>query len=134
MVAPRRNGTGVPLAVNTVEIALDEIGYPGWRVIMRTNPRASVYDDLVAADDMGRWWPAFGKVVLSWNFADEEGHAFPHPRDIASEADLDLPYGVIGFIYRQYVDAFRAGIGLPKVPVASSETISETVGGQQAGE
>jgi hypothetical protein len=129
----RRNGV-VPLRVNTVDIALDEIGYPGWVVTMRTNPRSSVYDDFLAYDDMPRWWSAFGKIVQSWNFADEDGEAFPQPRELASEADLDLPVGVIGFIYRRYVEEFRVTIGLPKVPDANSETSSTTSGEPRIGE
>jgi hypothetical protein len=122
---PSRNGT-VALPINTVDIALDEIGYPGWVVTLRTNPRSSVYDDFLAIDDMPRWWRAFGKIVQSWNFADEDGQPFPVPAELESERDLDLPVGVIGFIYKRYVEEFRASIGLPKVPVASSETFSTT--------
>jgi hypothetical protein len=101
---------------------------------MRTNPRSSVYDDFLAYDDMPRWWSAFGKIVQSWNFADEDGQAFPQPRELASEADLDLPVGVIGFIYRRYVEEFRVTIGLPKVPDANSETSSTTSGEPRIGE
>jgi len=129
----RRNGT-VALPINTVEIALDEIGYPGWVVTMRTNPRSSVYDDFLNIDDMARWWKAFGKIIQTWNFADEDGQPFPLPAELESERDLDLPVGVIGFIYRRYVEEFRASIGLPKVPAASSETSSVTSGELPAGE
>ena len=128
-----RNGT-VALPVNTVDIDLEEIGYPGWVVTMRTNPRASVYDDFLAIDDMPRWWKAFGKIVQSWNFADEGGQPFPLPAELNSEEDLDLPVGVIGFIYRRYVEEFRASIGLPKVPVADSATSSTTSDETQTGE
>jgi hypothetical protein len=128
-----RNGT-VALPINTVDITLDELGYPGWVVTMRTNPRSSVYDDFLAIDDMPRWWRAFGKIVQSWNFADEDGQPFPLPAELETEQDLDLPVGVIGFIYRRYVEEFRASIGLPKVPVASSETSSTTSGEPRTGE
>ncbi len=128
-----RNGT-VALPINTVEITLDELGYPGWVVTMRTNPRSSVYDDFLAIDDMARWWRAFGKIVQSWNFADEDGRPFPLPAELASEQDLDLPVGVIGFIYRRYVEEFRASIGLPKVPTANSETSSMTNGEPPSGD
>jgi len=120
-----RSGT-VALPINTVDIGLDEIGYPGWVVTMRTNPRASVYDSFVAVDDMPRWWQAFGKIVQSWNFADEDSQPFPLPSELASEEDLDLPVGVVGFIYKRYIEEFRVSIGLPKVPVISSESSSTT--------
>lgn len=128
-----RNGT-VALPINTAEIALDEIGYPGWVVTVRTNPRSSVYDDFLAIDDMPRWWKAFGKIVQTWNFADEDGLPFPTPAELASEQELDLPVGVIGFIYKRYVEEFRASIGLPKVPVASSASSSTTSGDPQDGD
>ena len=126
--------TAVRLPVNTVDISLDEIGYPGWVVTMRTNPRASVYDSFLAIDDLPRWWTAFGAIVQSWNFADEDGEPLLLPSELNSEVDLDLPVGVIGFIYRRYVEEFRASIGLPKVPVASSAITSTTSGEPQTGE
>lgn len=122
-----RNGT-VPLRISTVDIDLEEIGYPGWTVSMRTNPRASVYDDFLAVDEPERWWRAFGQLVLAWNLADEEGHPLPHPRELASERDLDLPVGILGFIFGRYVEAFRVRVGLPKVPDGSSATTSRTSG------
>jgi hypothetical protein len=109
-----RNGT-VPLRVNTVDISLDEIGYPGWVVSMRINPRVSVHDDFVSVDET-RFWAAFGKLVQSWNFADEDGRPFPLPSECASEAELDLPVHVLGFIFRRYIEEFRVRAGLPKVP------------------
>ena len=121
----RRNGT-VALPINSVDITLEEIGYPGWVVSMRTNPRSSVYDDFLSIDDMQRWWKAFGRIVQTWNFADEDGQPFSFPAEVESEKDLDLPVGVIGFIYKRYVEEFRASIGLPKVFAASSETSSAT--------
>jgi len=123
--AERYNGM-VALPINTVDIELDEIGYPGWVITMRTNPRASVYDDFIAVDDMPRWWKAFGKIVQTWNFADEDSQPLPHPGEVESERDLDLPVGVIGYIYRRYIEEFRLSVGLPKVPDASSETTSRT--------
>jgi len=129
----QKNGT-VALPINTVHIDLEEIGYPGWVVTMRTNPRSSVYDDFLAIDDMPRWWKAFGKIVQTWNFADEDGQAFPMPSELPSEQELDLPVGVIGFIYKRYVEEFRASIGLPKVPVANSATSSSTSDVPQIGE
>jgi hypothetical protein len=132
MLEATRNGS-VPLPINTVEIALDEIGYPGWVVSMRTNPRSSVYDDFLSIDDMPRWWKAFGRIVQTWNFADEDGQAFPLPAELDSERELDLPVGVVGFIFRRYIEEFRASVGLPKVPDASSETFSATSAEAQIG-
>jgi hypothetical protein len=129
----RRNGTGVALPINTVDIALDDIGYPGWVVSMRTNPRSSVFDDFMNAEDVPRWWKAFGRIVHTWNFADEDGQALPLPHECESERDLDLPVGVVAFIFRRYVEEFRASVGLPKVPELSSETSSAISAEAQTG-
>ncbi len=48
MEETRRNGTAsAAMPIQTVDIHLDEIGYPGWVVTMRTNPRSSLYDQVV---------------------------------------------------------------------------------------
>jgi hypothetical protein len=121
-----RNGTATSaMPIKTIEIALDEIGYPGWVVTMRTNPRASVYDDLVSGD-VERWWPAFGQVVRNWNFADEDGRALELPANYQSEQELDLPIGVIAFVLNRYFEAFAAAAALPKGSDANSSTTLST--------
>lgn len=114
------------MRVKTVEIVLDEIGYEGWYVRMRTNPRSSVYDSLIALDDEGRWWHAFGEVVLEWNFADEDGQPIPPPSEFESEHDLDLPYGVIAYVFKRYLEEFRTAAELPKEQPALSAPTSST--------
>jgi hypothetical protein len=134
-LSARRNGTqAVALKLHTLEFDLADIGYPEWSVIMRTNPRASVHDELLDFDDMPRWWRAFGQLVLAWNFADEDGQPFPLPREVASERELDLPVAVVGYIYRRYIEAFRDAVGLPKVPESSSGTTSATSDSRANGE
>lgn len=128
-----RNRTGVPpMPIKTVDIALDEIGYMGWSVTMRTNPRCSVYDALLAFDDQddpNRWWRAFGQIVQRWNFSSENGEAIPQPKDVESEKDLDLPHGVIAFVFTRYLEAFNAAAQVPKVrPEASAPTSSISEG------
>lgn len=121
-VETRQNGRSVVrMHVKTIDISLDEIGYEGWSVTMRTNPRSSVYDGLIALDDQGGWWKSFGEVVLHWNFADEDGTELPLPKDVGSEHDLDLPYPVIGYVFKRYLEAFRAAVELPKAPRDDSE-------------
>lgn len=125
-VEVRRNGTGVPMAIKTVEIKLDDIGYAGWSVTMRTNPRSSVYDEFLAFDEPDRWWLAFGKIVQSWNFADEDGKSFPQPREVASEKELDLPPGVLVYVIQRYFDEFNAVTAVPKAQPVNSEPTSST--------
>lgn len=126
-VETRQNGvSAVRMHVKTVEIKLDEIGYEGWSVTMRTNPRSSVYDGLLALDDEGRWWGSFAQIVDHWNFADEDGEALPQPKDIQSERDLDLPYGVIAYVFKRYLEEFRSAAELPKAPSELSVPTSST--------
>jgi hypothetical protein len=53
--ATRRNGTGAAMPIKTAVVAFDEVGYPGWHATLRTNPRASVYDDFLS-QDQERFW------------------------------------------------------------------------------
>jgi hypothetical protein len=120
-----RNGTAtaaVAFPIRTAEILLDEIGYPGWHATVRLNPRSSVYDQLVSVE--GEWWAAFGQIVLDWNFVDEEGELVPLPREIASEKELDLPVGVMTFLFTRYFDAVQAATEVPKGPASSSSATS----------
>lgn len=128
----RRNGTAAAMPVRTVDIHLDEAGYPGWVVIMRTNPRASVYDALISPE-LGRWWTAFGQIVQSWNLTDEDGHPIGHPREFKSDEELDLPIKLLAYVLDRYFDAVRAAAALPKVSSVSSDaTLSINVGDQKS--
>lgn len=133
----RRNGTGAAMPIKTIDITLDEIGYPGWFVTMRTNPRSSLYDALIqtANEEMApaekdevtrRSWAAFGQIVISWNFANEEGEALPQPRDVAGDKDLDLPHGVMAYVLTRYFDAVNAAAAIPKAQPGNSVPISST--------
>lgn len=123
-----RNGTAMP--INRTHIALDDLGYPGWYVEMRTNPRSSTYDDLISLED-GRWWPAFGKIVLEWNLADEDGQPFPCPAQVESEKELDLPIALITHVFSRYIEAVRTAAALPKGSSDNSSTTSSTSEGSQ---
>lgn len=130
-VETRQNGSAaaVPMRVKIITFDLDAIGYEGWWVTMRTNPRSSTYDSLLALDEEGRWWKAFGEIVQRWNFADEDGKPFPLPRDCETEHDLDLPHGVIAYIFKRYLEAFRVATELPKEqPEPSAPTSSTSEG------
>lgn len=125
-VEPYRNGTAAPaFPIKTVDIHLDDFGYPGWTVTMRTNPRASVYDALVSLEE-DRWWQAFGQVVQTWNLVGEDGQPLPLPSEVASEKELDLPHGPLTFIFSRYIDAVNAGVAIPKERESSSSPTAST--------
>ena len=126
----RRNGTAVAFPIKEAVIALDEIGYAGWQATVRLNPRSSVYDQLVSFDD--GWWSALGQIVLDWNFLTEQGEPLPLPRDVASEKELDLPVGVMTFLFTRYLEAVRAAAEVPKGPDSSSSATSRTSDESQA--
>jgi hypothetical protein len=130
-VEPRRNGTsGAAMPTKTHTVKLDEIGYPGWFVSMRTNPRSSVYDDLISGEEQ-RWWKAFGQIVVEWNFADENGRAMPQPKEVEVEKDLDLPIGILAYVLDRYFDAVKGAAAIPKAPSDSSAVSSSTSGASQ---
>lgn len=120
----RRNGTGAPtFPIKTITLQLDEIGYTGWTVTLRINPRSSTYDDLVSGDEV-RWWVAFGLVVSSWNFVDEDDVLLPLPGEVMSEKELDLPIGLLSFVLTRYIEAVRAASAVPKAPSDRSDLSS----------
>jgi hypothetical protein len=129
-----RNGTtAVSFPIKTVTIQLDDIGYAGWEVTLRTNPRSSVYDDLVSGDEI-RWWAAFGLVVLGWNFVDEDGLPLKGPKEAETQAELDLPIGLLSFVLDRYFEAIRAAAAVPKALNANSGPTSSTSEGQPRNE
>jgi hypothetical protein len=124
--ATRRNGTGAAMPIKTAVVAFDEVGYPGWHATLRTNPRASVYDDFLS-QDQERFCPALGQIVREWNLADEDGNPLPLP---AHGLDpKELPYDVINHLVRGYIDAFNAAAAVPKGSSDSSGGTSSTSGG-----
>lgn len=110
------------MEVTTARISFAAIGQPQWYAVLRTNPRSSVYAEIISVGD--GWWPAFSSVVLEWNLADEDGVPFPLPREVESEKDLDLPVRAMSYLFEQYIDAVRDAAGLPKVPALASDSTS----------
>lgn len=121
------------MPIKTVRVELEEIGYPGWFVTMRTNPRSSVYDDLIKMDEeaAATWWKAFGQVVIEWNFADEDGKPLPQPSEVQAEKDLDLPISLLAHVLTRYFEAVRTAATLPKAQPGNSAPTSSTSDGSQ---
>jgi hypothetical protein len=117
--------SAAPDPIKTAELSFDDVGYPGWRAIVRTNLRRSVYDDLYAVEP-DRWWRAFGQTVVSWNFPDADGNPMPLPREIESVEKLDLHIDLISLFLQKYPEAVRTAMALPKASSEASEPTSST--------
>jgi hypothetical protein len=121
------NGSvAVAFPIRTAEITLDEIGYAGWHATVRLNPRSSVYDQLLVVEEEDEWWAAFGQIVLDWNFVSEHGEPVRVPSAVGSPQELDLPVGVLTFLFTRYLEAVRAATEVPKGLAASSSATSRT--------
>lgn len=119
----RRNGTGAAMPIKQTVVRFDELGYPGWCATLRTNPRASVYDDFVSNNDE-RLWSALSVIVLEWNFADEQGVPLPLPGKGLTLKDL--PWDLLKHLVSRYIDEFNAAAIVPKALSDNSVPISST--------
>lgn len=121
--------TAVKMPIKSVRIEFDDIGYEGWYIVMRTNPKAYVYDDFLAVDDEDREWKALSQIIIDWNFVDEEGNPLALPKDGLNRNEL--PYDLKAAIIRRYIDAFNENIRLPKPLENGSVNISLTGAGSK---
>jgi len=119
---PALNGP-IPMPIKKVTLELDEIGYPGWKVVLRTNPRAEIWDKFLSENEAEQVWLNFGRFILDWNFGDEEGNKLPLPPETRR---IDLPAEIPNFLVNKYIDAFNEAAGFPKVQRDNSETILPT--------
>lgn len=80
-----------PMPVKSEKIEL--IGdYDGWEFEARLNPPLKVFGDL-SSGEFGRIAPALAKIVIEWNFLDENGNELPKKptlSDIESNISLEL--------------------------------------------
>lgn len=127
----RRNGTSVADPIKTARIEFDDLGYPGRYAVVRTDPRRSVHDATLDTEDEEKWWSSFRLVVLEWNLADDDGRPLPQPAEITRLGDLDVRYGVIGFLFTGYLQAVRAAAAVPKASGLESGSTSTTNGAAQ---
>jgi hypothetical protein len=109
---PTMNGV-VAMPVKKVTISLDEIGYTGWKCVLRTNPRAEYWDRFLSDNDPEAVWINFATFILDWNFGDEEGNKLPLPPETKR---IDLPAEIPNFLVNHYIDAFNEAAGFPKLP------------------
>jgi hypothetical protein len=113
----------VAMPIKTAKATLDGIGYPGWEVTFRTNPPSWAYDKFLSSDT-DEAWEGFKAIIVEWNFGDEAGVALPLPKDGLKREQL--PFDVIIFLVRQYLEEFNTANKLPKDLDNSSEGTSQT--------
>lgn len=116
----RVNGA-VAMPVETIDVALDDLGYTGWVAKMRTNPRSRDYDNLYS-QDFAIEWKGLQAIVLSWNFKDEDGKNLPQPKDLTDAGDL--PWKVRNELITRYFNFFRKENGIPKESESNSGNTS----------
>lgn len=119
---PAMNGV-VAMPIKKVTLSLDEIGYPGWKVTLRTNPRAELWDKFLSESDPENVWNNFAGFILDWNFGDEDGNALPLPPETRR---IDLPAEIPNFLVNGYIDAFNTAAGFPKLLSDNLGTTSPT--------
>lgn len=125
-----QNGTSAApgaMPIKSVTIDLSSIGYPGWEVTMRTNPRAFDYDNFVNQDEK-RHEQGWQALVVSWNLRDEQGKDIPIPSK--GTKVRDLPYDIQAKIVGDFIDAFNNVTAVPKPRERSSETTTSTSAAQ----
>ena len=78
------------IPVRTREIALTE-EWDGWKFTARMNPPLGVFFDITSGD-LQRIVTGIARVVLAWNFVDENGEKLPPPTFdiIAANVTSDL--------------------------------------------
>src|SRR5262249_44747875 len=117
------------MPIHFVTVSLDDIGYVGWYVSMRLNIRARTYDDFLSQEE-GKFWTAFGLIVIEWNLLDEEGKPLPLPKD--GLGPRDLPTDILNSLMLRYVEAMTDSAAVPKARDANSATTSRTNGVAQS--
>jgi|SRR5688572_4811014 len=120
------NGTSAApgaMPIKSVTISLGDIGYPGWEINMRTNPRAFDYDNFVNQDEK-RHEQGWQALVISWNLRDEKGKDMPTPSN--GTKLKDIPYDIQAKVVSTYIDAFNSVTAVPKLQERASENTTST--------
>ena len=87
------NAVARKMPVVTRKIEIGEGPYAGWWAEMRTNPPMRVIDALVQSMDAVE----FSRLVVAWNFVDEEG------APLAAEQILDIPPDLFKVLWQLYL-------------------------------
>ena len=87
------------LPIKTKELALTG-EWVDWKCTVRTNPPISIFGD-ISSGDFERIVRALSKIILDWNFVDENGEPLPKP-DVATINEV--PLELITVIANRYVE------------------------------
>lgn len=104
----------LPIRSATVELDGD---YAGFMCKMRLNPRRSVVQGMTLGE-IRALSESLAKVIISWNFVDEDGE----PLEITPENIHDLPDDLLGATMTGYFAKFTKETEVPKEPPTPSTT------------
>lgn len=82
-------------------IELDDDGFPGWWVEVRLNPPWGVMEDLYDTDDFRVVRESLARVILDWNFVDDEGDPLPPPSEDVTSL-REVPIDLITVVLQRY--------------------------------
>jgi hypothetical protein len=99
-IVPRRR-----MPIERAELTIDLPGYEDWRVTVRLNPSWRLLEDdlrrALAAGDTARFAKALTRIILDWNFVDEEGEPLP----VSEEGVSALPDDLLAALVQAYFQA-----------------------------
>ena len=93
------------LPVRRVTVGCPLAGYEGWEATVRVNAPVGAFEELSAA--AGRFAEARAslcRLVVAWNFVDEDGKALPQPAD-NPDVFARLPMEVVAWLARAAQEA-----------------------------
>lgn len=118
----------VTMPIKKATIKFDDLGYEGWEAVVRLNPPAYIYDQFVSLD-LATEWEGLKKILLSWNFVDDNNKQIEHPSKWATyEERKELPTLVWNTFITRYFQEFNKLADVPKVLGENSEDTSMTNG------
>lgn len=125
VAGPDSDATGTASPVRKIEtMHFDDLGYPGWWMRVLTNPTAAAYDEIIESED-NSLWDKFARVVVEWNFPDNETGA-PLGKPTGEALMLQIPWDIRRVLIRRYFDMFRERFDAPKDSSDNSTSISTT--------
>lgn len=132
-----RRAVGPAMPVIQKRLKFDADGYPEWWADVRLNARGQIMDAYRSREPKV-WWRSLGKLVLDWNFCDEDGAPIALPGDMKPDekdedgedvpltSATDLPEDLVGALLREFNKAFNERAQPPKEPSGNSTPTSTT--------